>query len=67
MKKNEILDNQLEASQVGLLNEYQKLCQTWQKEKGCYQYADNCYSCELHFKMTPLISKLKLYEMEVRE
>jgi len=59
--------NNLEASQVNLLTEYRKLCQQVQNEKQCYEDVEYCYSCEIHFKMNPLITKLKLYDFEVRD
>ena len=33
----------------------------------CWESQEYCYSCEIHFKMNPLISKLKLYDFEVRD
>jgi len=64
---NETEKNNLEASRVRLLTEYRKLCTQVQKEKQCYEDVEHCYSCEIHFKMNPLIEKLKLYDFEVRD
>ena len=66
LKQIETEDNYLEASQVRLLTEYRKLCKETQKEKECWESREYCYSCEIHFKMNPLISKLKLYDFEVQ-
>ena len=63
----ETTENNLKASQVRLFTEYRKLCQQIQKEKQCWESTEHCYSCEIHFNMNPLISKLKLYGFEVRD
>jgi len=65
--KQKTIQNNLEASQVRLLTEYRKLCKQLQSDNGCYEDVDHCYSCDVHFKMNPLISELRLYDFEVRD
>lgn len=67
ISEKETYENNLNASRVHLFTEYRKLCQQIQKEKQCWESPEHCYSCDIHFKMSPLISQLKLYEFEVRE
>ena len=67
LKQIESENNNLEASWVRLLTEYRALCESLKKEKDCYRTTELCYGCGVHFKMSHLMDKLKLYDMELRE